>query len=79
MPDNVIVLPVVTTLDVPADRILQAALDKGLTAAVILGYDAENNEYFASSLADGGDVLWLLERLKKELLEVPERLGERGN
>jgi hypothetical protein len=36
----------------------------------VLGYDAGGDEYFASSYADGGTVLWLMERLKKRLLQV---------
>lgn len=69
MADNVVILPVTTRLDVPAGRVLDAAAKRGLTSVVILGYDADGSEFFASSFADGGDVLWLLERLKKQLLE----------
>jgi hypothetical protein len=65
---KIINLPCVTLHDIPADRILQAALDRGLTDAVVLGYDADGDEYFASSIADGADVLWLLERCKLMLL-----------
>ena len=70
MSGKIIVLPSVTYHDVPPDRILQSAIEHGLSSVVIAGYDADGKEYFASSLADGGDVLWLLERLKKTLLEV---------
>lgn len=62
-----------TRLDVPADRVIRKALDAGMEAVVICGFDAEGNEYFASSLADGGDVLWHLERAKLKLLQVPDR------
>lgn len=65
-PDNVFILPVITSLDVPAERILDSA--RHLKSVVIAGYDEEGNEWFASSLADGGDVLWLIERVKQELL-----------
>ena len=70
--DNLVVLNCVTRLDVPAERILKAALERGLESVVVVGYDAAGEEYFASSLADGGDALWLLERCKKKLLDVPE-------
>lgn len=66
---NVVVLPVVTKLDLPPDRLLEAALGQ-LDSVVIIGYDKDGNEYFASSCADGGDVLWLLERSKLKLLNV---------
>lgn len=59
----------ITKLDLPPDRLLEAAVGQ-LDGVVILGYDKEGKEYFASSYADGGDVLWLMERLKKQLLEV---------
>lgn len=66
---NVIELPVVTRLDLDPDRVLTKAVGK-CELVVILGYDKEGEEYFASSVADGGTVLWLMERLKKKLLEA---------
>ena len=67
--DNVIPLNNVTRLDIPVDRVLQGADDADLEHVVILGYGKETGEeYFASSYADGGDVLWLLERAKLQLL-----------
>lgn len=65
---NIIPLNCVTSLDLPADRVLNEAIEK-LDKVVILGYDKEGEEYFASSIADGGSVLWLMERLKLQLLE----------
>lgn len=61
----------ITKLDLPPDRILEAAVGV-LDNVVVLGYDKEGNEYFASSYADGGSVLWLMERLKKQLLAACE-------
>ncbi|MGH8674175.1 MAG: hypothetical protein ACREVG_07690 [Burkholderiales bacterium] len=58
----------VTKLDLEASVVLANA--PKLTAVVILGYDGNGDEYFASSLADGADVLWLLERLKLRLLNT---------
>ena len=66
--DNVVVLPVVTRLDASPERVLQAAIDAGLTGAVVLGWDADGNEYFSSSMADGGEVNWLLDRCKHKIL-----------
>lgn len=59
----------ITRLDLPPERILEAAKSK-LKHVVVLGYDKEDNFYFASSMADGGDVLWLIETLKLRLLQV---------
>lgn len=69
---NVILFNGITRLDLDPERVIEAAAKAGLTAVVILGYDADEEEYFASSFADGGDVLWLLERLKLKLLRVGE-------
>ena len=66
---NVIRLPCVTSLDLDADVILEGAMGK-LKSVVIMGYDENGEEYFASSVADGGTVIWLMERMKKALLEV---------
>ncbi|HDY64849.1 MAG TPA: hypothetical protein ENH84_01280 [Phycisphaerae bacterium] len=66
---EIINLECVTRLDLPPDRILKAALDEGdLESVVILGYDSQGEEYFASSIADCGAVMWLMERLKLQLL-----------
>lgn len=58
-----------TSLDVPADRVLNAAIGN-VEKVVIIGYDNDGAFYFASSMADGGDVLWLLENLKVNLLQI---------
>ena len=70
--ENVVNFTGITKLDGDADRSLESAFGK-LDKVVILGYDKEGNEYFNSSVADGGDVLWMIERAKKKLLDVPER------
>lgn len=65
---KVINLNNITKLDLPADRIIDEAHGK-LESAIVIGYDKDGEEYFTSSLADGGSVLWLLERMKLKLLE----------
>jgi len=49
--------------------VLRQALDHGCDPVIVLGYDKRGHEYFASSIADAGTVLWLMERLKKQLIE----------
>jgi len=66
---EVVVLNNITSLDIPADRVLEQAIDK-LEKVVIMGYTKDGEEYFASSVADGGTVLWLMEKTKKALLGV---------
>lgn len=67
---DVVILPVLTRLDIPAERVIGMAQAAELANVVVLGYTKDGNEYFASSYADGGNVLWLMERLKKQLLEI---------
>lgn len=57
----------ITSLDIDADVILKAAIGK-MEKVIIAGLDKEGNEYFASSMADGGDALWYLKRCEKRLL-----------
>lgn len=59
----------ITSLDLPPDQVLEAALGK-LSSVVVIGYDNEENEYFGNSIAGGPEVVWLLERLKMKLLTV---------
>ena len=67
---NVVPLGNVTRLDLPPDRILEAAKGQ-MNGVVIIGWDNEDKFYVASSIADGADVLWLLETAKRELM-TPE-------
>jgi hypothetical protein len=60
----------VTRLDIPPERVLAGAQAMTLTTVVIMGYDEHGHEYFAASCADGGLVLWLMEKLKQRLLDV---------
>lgn len=62
----------ITTLDLPTEQVLEMAKEAGLTDVVVIGYDKDGDEYFASSKSDGGDVLWLLERAKYKLLTLVE-------
>ena len=68
---NVINLSCITNLDLPADRILEGVVGR-VNKVVLMGYDKDGKEYFASSIADGADVVWLAERMKKQLLEMNE-------
>lgn len=63
----------ITKLDLDPDRVLNGALGK-LESVVIAGFDKDGDEYFASSVADGGTALWLLERMKMKLLRVPDEV-----
>lgn len=62
----------ITTLDIPADRVLQAALDANLQGVIISGWDDDGKLYVATSYASGGMALWLVEKFKLRLLDVKE-------
>jgi hypothetical protein len=65
----------VTKLDLDPDRVLERAKGK-LLEVVICGLDADGVRYFASSQADGGEVLWHLERAKWALMKITDDLED---
>jgi len=58
----------ITRLNLDPDMTLEN-LKGQLKEFVVIGYGLDDRQFFASTIADGGDVLWLIERLKKQLLE----------
>lgn len=59
----------VTSLDLDPDQVLEN--NKGeFKHVVILGYDHDDKFIFASSMADGGDVVWMLELAKLKLYKI---------
>lgn len=69
---NVIDLPVVTRLDIPAERILNKAVAADLKEVMVIGTNQDGSLYFAASFGDGGNVLWLMEKAKTELMKCIE-------
>jgi hypothetical protein len=65
----VVDLPVITSLPINVDRVINAALGK-LKEVVVVGYDEDGDLYFASSEPGGPEVLWLLEKAKLALLDI---------
>lgn len=68
--DNVTVLPVITTLDLPPERVLQGALQADLESVLVIGRRKDGTFFIASSMSDGGEALWELEQCKLVLLGV---------
>ncbi len=63
------VLPLgnVTTIDLDPDVVLEN--NKGqLEGFIFAGYDKDGEIVMGSTYADGGTVLWLLEKMRKQLL-----------
>jgi hypothetical protein len=67
---KVINLPCITRLDLTANRVLQSAIEADLEGVVLMGYTKDGEHYFCSSYADGGTCLWLIEKLKQEIMDV---------
>jgi len=65
---EIVTLPVITRLDLDADRTLENLKGK-IEGFVMVGYDKDGKEFFSSTYSDGGKALWLLERLKIQLLK----------
>lgn len=70
--ENVLVLPVGTTLDIDVTRVLQAAIDAKPAYVLVIGEDSDGKLYFAASKSDGGEALWWMEKAKRALMEVSE-------
>ena len=71
---EVVDLGAVTSLDMPAERVLEGALAQNLESAVIIGCRDDGSFFFASSVADGGSVLWLMEIARKRLMQMADSL-----
>ena len=65
----------VTILDLDPNLLLEEAKGK-LEGVVIIGFMADGTEYFASSVADGADVIWHLERAKHKLMRLVDEQTE---
>ena len=65
----------ITKGDLDPDAILEAAKGK-VTDVIVLGYDENDMEYFASAKSDAKELLWLIKRYEKYLLEIPEMQDE---
>ena len=63
-----------TSLDIPADRILQGAIDRGMSEVVVCGFDADGQSYFAASIADAGTVLYHLDRARWNLMKMVDEM-----
>ena len=59
----------VTKLDLPVDRILENAKGQ-MEGIVLIGFDNDGELYAASSYADGGTIMWLLEMCKQKMLDL---------
>lgn len=59
----------ITSFDVDADNALFDLIG-GLKSFVLCGYNHQGEEVFQSTVADGADALWIMERCKLKLLNI---------
>lgn len=76
MPD-VVAFTGVTKLYTDPNRVLEAAVGK-MEGVIVCGLGKDGELYFASSFADGGDVLWWMRRAEHALMKITDDLEE-GN
>lgn len=69
----------ITSLPIPADRVIDASAGWGLKEVVIIGYDADGELRFMSSMADTGDILYWLEKAKWQLFKMEDQLEADGD
>lgn len=76
MSDNVYVLGATiytdqaASLDIPVERVVSEALNANLNCAVVLGWDSNGECYVAATTGKVGDVLYLMETAKLQLLNA---------
>ena len=74
---DVVTLSTNTTLGLPPDRVLSAAMGS-LKETIIIGTD-ENGFYFASSSGDLERILWLVEKAKRRLARMDDEAEDSGS
>lgn len=70
--DNISMFPGITPNDYDANIMLEAATRAELDNVIIIGWDKNGDMFFSSSMGDGPECLWLIEKAKKSLLEAGE-------
>lgn len=68
---NVRVFTGITPLPFDADVILDGAKGK-LKSVLIIGEMEDGEEFFSSSISDGPETLWMLERAKHKLMKISD-------
>jgi hypothetical protein len=59
----------ITVGEIPPSKVIAKA-EEALDFGIIIGYDKDGEFYFASSKADAGMVLILIEKAKKYLMSI---------
>ena len=77
---EVVELDCVTTLDIPAEKILTKAIEANLDTAIVVGFNQDGSLYFSSTTGDAGTCMFLFELAKRSLVDVVYELsGTKGD
>lgn len=70
--DNVLKFSGITTRDLPPELILREAAKVKFQRVLVIGVTEDGKEYHTSSAADGGTVLWDMERVRHRLMKMSD-------
>ncbi len=59
----------ISILDIPPEKVLQAAIDAGVTEVVIVGTDNDGKQYIAASMASAPVIAWHLELARLRIVQ----------
>lgn len=74
--NNVVMFPGITRLNMPVDVVLEEAKKDNMKAVIVIGTDEDGEFCFASTIASGPEVLWLLRQAEVKLLQCGKVLPE---
>ncbi len=77
MMGEVIDLQIATRCDIEPAKVLEKASEAELAEVVVIGFRKDGRWYFASSLADAGDVMFHLNRANHKLNTILDEADER--
>ena len=66
---EVVILDVETRLDIPAERILEAAKQDDLKTAMVIGFDAGGELYVRTTTTKAKELIWLMELAKQLVMD----------
>lgn len=67
--DNVITLPVVTTLPISPERVIESLREYEWEDIIVVGHSPDGEFQVHSSETDKGSLIYMLEKLKLKLLD----------
>lgn len=61
-----------TLLDIPADKVIEGAVEADLDMIVVIGWGKDGSLYFGSSSGDAPEIMWLLQTAQKLLMDMQD-------